>query len=91
MPSSQTLQLHLRSQTLTQDDVGQVYVVDAYYGRVQIYAPSGAWIRDIGTIGRGPGLTEVPLHAVVDPLARRLYVSDSTDHEVETYDTTEGQ
>ena len=76
---------------LAVDDLGQVYVVDAYYGRVQVYQPSSAWIGNIGAIGRGPGLMETPLHLVVQPVTNRMWVTDTTDMEVESFDPSTGQ
>lgn len=42
------------------DPFGNIYVVDMSNGRVQVFDPSGAYLRTIGRLGQGPGEFEHP-------------------------------
>jgi hypothetical protein len=40
---------------LTTDDAGNVYVMQRQPALIKVYGPDGAWLRDIGREGDGPG------------------------------------
>jgi DNA-binding beta-propeller fold protein YncE len=56
---------------------GKVYVSDSGNGRVEVFTPAGAFLRQVGSFGSGNGQFTLPYDLVVD--ARNdLYVAD--DH-----------
>jgi DNA-binding beta-propeller fold protein YncE len=55
---------------------GKVYVSDSGNGRVQVFTPAGAFIRQVGSYGSGDGQFQLPYDLVVDP-SNDLYVTDT--------------
>lgn len=53
---------------------GGVYVVDSGNDRLQVFTPSGTFVRVIGGSGTAPGLFDYPIS--VATLGSRLYVSE---------------
>jgi DNA-binding beta-propeller fold protein YncE len=56
---------------------GKVYVSDSGNGRVQVFTPAGAFIRQVGSYGSGNGQFQLPYDLVVDA-SNDLYVTDNT-------------
>jgi len=58
------------------DPSGRIYVVDARNFRVQVFDPSGAFLRTIGRQGQGPGEFELPTAVCFGGQAGHMHVLD---------------
>jgi len=58
------------------DPSGNIYVVDARNFRVQVFAPSGSFLRTIGRKGQGPGEFELPSSVCFGGQAGHTHVLD---------------
>lgn len=58
------------------DGEGKIYVYDIRDRKVRKTSPSGDYMKDIGTIGQGPGEFQSPRTIWVDDRTRNLYVVD---------------
>jgi DNA-binding beta-propeller fold protein YncE len=56
---------------------GKVYVSDSGNGRVEVFTPAGAFIRQVGSYGSGNGQFLLPYDLAVDA-SNDLYVTDNT-------------
>ncbi|MBN1272340.1 MAG: 6-bladed beta-propeller [Candidatus Aminicenantes bacterium] len=57
------------------DSKGNIYVLDPYNFRVQIFTSRGDYLKTIGRRGQGPGEFELPLYINIDTLDN-IYVFD---------------
>jgi tripartite motif-containing protein 71 len=80
---------------LEADPDGNVWVADQNCSRVVEFDHTGNWIRTIGRggspnygFGCGGGKLNVPTHVLVDPVSRRVYVSDPKCGTVYAYSPT---
>ncbi len=68
------------------DASGNVYVADAGNREVHVFAPNGAWVRDIGGPGTGLGQFTGDLRGVaVDRQAGLLYVVDAAGSQIDVF------
>jgi hypothetical protein len=58
------------------DPSGRIYVVDARNFRVQVFDPSGKYLRTIGRQGQGPGEFEMPMAVFFGGQAGHTHVLD---------------
>jgi DNA-binding beta-propeller fold protein YncE len=56
---------------------GKVYVSDSGNGRVEVFTPAGAFMRQVGSYGSENGQFQLPYDLVVDA-SNALYVADNT-------------
>ena len=67
---------------LASDPAGDTYVADTANDRVEVFDPSGTFLRTIGAPrARIPGAFVAPRGVAVDPTGR-LYVSDTDDNRI---------
>jgi sugar lactone lactonase YvrE len=66
------------------DDVGRIYVADAFQGQVVVLDRGGAQIDVLGEFGQRPGQLRTPLDVVMDD-AGRLFVSSATTGRVDMF------
>jgi DNA-binding beta-propeller fold protein YncE len=72
---------------VVRDRAGNYYVSE--YGendRIQVFSPSGAWLRQWGGHGYEPGQFLRPRALAIDE-AERIYVADSCNHRIQVFDT----
>ncbi|HWR96831.1 MAG TPA: hypothetical protein VN317_00260, partial [Candidatus Methanoperedens sp.] len=67
------------------DGQGNLYVADALNARVQVFAPSGAFLRSFGRYARGPGGLGRPKGVAVAG-SGEVYVADSWLNTVQVFD-----
>jgi streptogramin lyase len=67
---------------MTVDRSGNILVADTNNGRIQKFAPSGAYLSMLGNIGRGPGELQEPNGIAVDS-SGNIYVADVANHRVQ--------
>ena len=74
------------------DPDGNVWVADQNCSRVVAFDANGNWVQTIGRggspnygFGCGGGKLNVPTHVLVDPVSRRIYVSDPKCGQVYVY------
>ncbi len=72
-------------------DAGDIlYVVDSLAGTVKVYNATGTWLRDIGSLGNGPGQLRFPAAVTIgDPGGGQpleLYVADQGHSLVQVFD-----
>jgi DNA-binding beta-propeller fold protein YncE len=67
------------------DDDGFFYVSDALNGRVQVFDPSGTFVRSFGTPGKGPGGLGRPKGVAVNPRGE-VFVADSWQNVIQVFD-----
>jgi sugar lactone lactonase YvrE len=71
------------------DRSGNILVADTNNGRIQRFAPTGAFLSLFGKAGQGPGELEGPNGLAVDSRGN-IYVADSGNHRVEKF-TADGR
>lgn len=64
-----------------------IYVLDTQIPAVRVYDGEGAYVRDVGREGQGPGEYERPRFLDVDE-AGNVYVYSSSTPEIEVFDST---
>ncbi len=79
-----------RPKGITVDRWGNVYVVDAAFGNVQIFSPTGQLLMFLGNRGSKdePAKYMLPAGADIDMMDNRLYVVDQFYRKVEIYKPT---
>jgi predicted membrane-bound mannosyltransferase/DNA-binding beta-propeller fold protein YncE len=65
---------------------GYVYVADTGGKRIRVYTTEGAWVRDIGTGGSGPGQLDEPVGLAFNPISGELYVAEAWNRRIQTFD-----
>ena len=71
-------ELRLVQGSIAVDDAGRVYVSDTGNFRIQVFAPSGKFLRSVGEFGNGPGQFTWPFDLAVDA-AGNIYVTDDKE------------
>lgn len=71
------------------DRSGNILVADTNNGRIQKFAPTGAFLSLFGKTGQGPGELEGPNGLAVDSKGN-IYVADTGNHRVEKF-TADGR
>lgn len=71
-----------RSQGITGDSAGRLYVADSFQGWVKVFSETGSSLGIIGGFGEGKGLLQSPVGVVIDPL-NRLCVASANNGRVE--------
>jgi DNA-binding beta-propeller fold protein YncE len=66
------------------DHSGNILVADTNNGRIQKFAPTGAFLSIFGKMGQGPGELQDPNGLAVDSKGN-IYVADSGNHRVDKY------
>jgi DNA-binding beta-propeller fold protein YncE len=66
---------------------GNVYVLDPFNSRVQVFAPDGTFLREWGGPGAGPGQLTTPAGIAVDS-AGLVYVADGGNQRLQVFDGT---
>ena len=64
------------------DANGNIFVADSNNGRIEKFAPSGAFVSIMGTKGSGPGQLGQPSGIAIDR-AGNIYVADASNHRVQ--------
>jgi DNA-binding beta-propeller fold protein YncE len=64
---------------------GNLYVLDPFNSRIQVLAPDGAFVREWGESGTGPGQFFEP-HGIAVDGGGRVYVADSDNQRVQVFD-----
>jgi hypothetical protein len=67
------------------DGQGNVYVVDSYNHRVQVFDGTGRFVRQWGSQGNGPGQFQEPWGIAVDREGN-VYVADTWNHRIQKFD-----
>jgi len=67
------------------DGDGFFYVSDSLNGRVQVFDPSGTFVRAFGTPGKGPGGLGRPKGVAVNPRGE-VFVADSWQNVIQVFD-----
>ncbi len=67
------------------DSSGNVYVADAGNGRIQVFDPSGNFLRQIGSPGWGDGMFSEPSAVALDT-SGNLYVPDRHQATIQVFD-----
>ena len=68
------------------DGQGNVYVVDSYNHRIQVFDGNGRFLREWGGQGNAPGQFQEPWGAAVDQ-AGNVYVADTWNHRIQKFDS----
>jgi streptogramin lyase len=63
---------------------GKVYISDSGNKRIQVFSPTGAFIRQFGSFGNGEGQFQAPFDLVADR-SGNIYVADDADESVSKY------
>ena len=71
---------------LALDADGQVYVADTGNKRIRVYSAQGAWQRDIGSGGSGPGQLDEPSGLALHPDGR-LFIADTWNRRISVFDS----
>jgi len=66
------------------DARGRIYVLDGLNGRVAVFDERGAYLRDLGTPGHGPGQLYMPVGLGLSP-AGDVFVADSGNHRIQVF------
>ncbi len=66
------------------DGDGNVYVVDTYNHRIQVFDPHGRFLRKWGTKGEGDGEFSSP-HAIALDGDGRVYVTDLRNNRIQVF------
>src|SRR5579862_2561658 len=67
----------LTPQCVAVDAQDNIYVTDSDAGTIVVFAPSGKFLRAIGSLKGGEGYFKRPTGIAVDSAAQRIYVSDT--------------
>jgi DNA-binding beta-propeller fold protein YncE len=67
----------LTPQCVAVDAEDNIYVTDSDAGTIVVFAPSGKFLRAIGSLKGGEGYFKRPTGIAVDSATRRIYVSDT--------------
>jgi uncharacterized protein (TIGR03663 family) len=70
---------------LALDGDGNVYVVDSYNHRVQVFDASGGFVREWGSQGTAPGQFQEPWGIAVGGEGK-VYVADTWNHRIQRFD-----
>lgn len=73
-----------RTQGITSDGQGRLYVADAFQGYVQVFDAAGVLLSQIGSFGAGPGQLRTPAGLVIDK-DNRLFVASTNSGRLEVY------
>lgn len=71
-----------RSQGITVDGVGRVYVADTFQGIIRVFDAQGTLLTNIGTFGTGPGQLRSPTGLIIDRY-NRLFIAAANNSRVE--------
>ncbi len=63
---------------------GEIYVADTANDRIEVFNPSGEYLRTLGTSALGPGVLTAPRGVAVDPTGR-LLVSDTVGNRLQVF------
>ncbi|MCU0914050.1 MAG: 6-bladed beta-propeller [Planctomycetes bacterium] len=63
---------------------GAIYVADTARHTIAVFDHKGAFLRELGTRGLGPGQFNFPTHLSIDR-AGRLYVSDTLNYRIQVF------
>lgn len=75
-----------KPQGLALNDAGQLFIVDAWLGRVVVYdRASGTKLGEIGTYGTGPMELRLPLDVVLVGPAQDLFVTNNGSGRIEVF------
>jgi tripartite motif-containing protein 71 len=66
---------------------GNIYVLDPFNSRVQVFAPDGTYVREWGEAGAEPGQLTTPTGIAVDG-AGLVYVADGGNQRLQVFDGT---
>lgn len=69
------------------DTAGNVFVADLFNHRIEVFSPSGTFIRKFGTAGTGNGQLQYPTGIAVDS-SGYVYVVDSENYRVQVFTST---
>ena len=78
-----------RTQGVTVDAGGRIFVTDALMGTVRVFDPTGVELGKVVEYGYDPGELRVPCDLAVAYDGSRLYVASTNTSSVEVYDTTD--
>jgi predicted membrane-bound mannosyltransferase/DNA-binding beta-propeller fold protein YncE len=62
---------------------GEIYVADSGNNRIQVFAADGAFLREFGSAGAGPGQFNEPWGLAVDDAF--VYVADTWNHRIQKF------
>ena len=68
------------------DAKGNVYVVETYNYRIQVFESNGSLVAKWGTLGSGDGQFDQP-HGVAADAQGNVYVADSGHHRIQVFDS----
>ncbi len=71
---------------MVQDTEGNIYVIDTWNHRVQVFNENGAYLWQTGEEGDGEGEFKEPNDIAFDPQTGRIYVSDTWNHRIVVLD-----
>jgi len=69
-------------QCVAVDAQDNIYVTDSDAGEIFVFAPSGKYLRAIGSLKGGEGYYKRPTGIAVDSAAQRIYVTDTLRNQV---------
>lgn len=67
------------------DHLGALYIADGENNRIQVFEPSGAYLRSWGVAGIGDGQFQFPMDVAID-LNDEIYVVDGANHRIQKFD-----
>lgn len=73
-----------RSQGITSDGQGRLYVADSYQGFVRVFDPNGISLSKIGSFGEAPGKFRIPAGLALDAF-NRLFVASLNNSRAEIF------
>jgi sugar lactone lactonase YvrE len=71
--------------TVTFDVSDQLYVADTGNHRIQVFAPTGEFVRTWGSLGSAPGQFTNPADIAISP-SFEIYVADAVNNRVQKFD-----
>lgn len=69
---------------------GNLFVSDSVHHTIQVFSPTGTWLKKFGSHGKDLGELNHPTHLVFDP-QNNLLVSDTFNNRIQTFDPSTGQ